>query len=60
MPKNKILAIVSICVVAVAAIILAVLLHSTSGKLKLTQAELATTKPRYRRLRPPKPMWKRN
>ena len=44
MPKNKILAIVSICVVAVVAIILAVLLHSTSGKLKLTQAELATTK----------------
>ena len=44
MPKNKILAIVSICVVAVAAIILAILLHSTSGKLKQTQAELATTK----------------
>ncbi len=44
MSKNKILAIVSICVVAVAAIVLAFLLHSTSGKLKQTQAELTTTK----------------
>ena len=44
MSKEKILAIVSICVVAVAAIVLAFLLHSTSGKLKQTQAELATTK----------------
>ena len=44
MSKNKIIAIVSICVVAVAAIVLAFLLHSTSGKLKQTQAELATTK----------------
>ena len=44
MSKNKILVIVSICVVAVAAIVLAFLLHSTSGKLKQTQAELATTK----------------
>lgn len=44
MNKKDILAIVSICVLAIAAIILAVLLHSTSGKLKKTEAELATTK----------------
>ena len=43
MNKKGILAIVSISVLAIAAIILAVLLHSTSGKLKLTQTELATT-----------------
>ena len=44
MTKKGILAIVSICVVAIAAIVLAFLLHSTSGKLKLTQTELANTK----------------
>ncbi len=44
MNKKGILAIVSICVVAIAAIVLAFLLHSTSSKLKQTQAELATTK----------------
>ena len=44
MNKKGILAIVSICVVAIAAIVLAFLLHSTSGKLKLTQTELANTK----------------
>ena len=44
MNKKGILAIVSICVVAVAAIVLAFLLHSTSDKLKLTQTELANTK----------------
>jgi chemotaxis protein MotB len=42
--KKGILAIVSICVVAIAAIVLAFLLHSTSGKLKLTETELANTK----------------
>ena len=44
MSKKGILAIVAICVVVIAAIVLAFLLHSTSGKLKQTQAELATTK----------------
>ena len=44
MNKKGILAIVSICVVAIAAIVLAFLLHSTSGKLKQIEAELATTK----------------
>ena len=44
MSKKGILAIVSICIVAVAAIVLAVRLHSTSDELKQTQAELATTK----------------
>ena len=44
MNKKAIFTIVSICVVAIAAIVLAFLLHSTSGKLKRTQAELATTK----------------
>ena len=44
MNKKSILAIVSICVLAIAAIILAVLLHSTSTELKQTQTELATTK----------------
>ena len=44
MSKKGILAIVSICVAAVAAIVLAFLLHSTSGKLEQTQAELTTTK----------------
>ena len=43
MNKKAILAIVSICVLAIAAIILAVLLHSTSDKLKRTQTELANT-----------------
>lgn len=44
MNKKGILAIVSICVLAIAAIILAVLLHSTSTDLEQTQAELAITK----------------
>ena len=44
MNKKSILAIVSICVVAIAAIVLGVLLNSTSSKLKQTEAELATTK----------------
>ena len=43
MNKKGILAIVSICVLAIAAIILAVLLHSTSAELEQTQSELATT-----------------
>ncbi len=43
MNKKGILAIVSICVLAIAAIILAVLLHSTSTDLEQTQAELAIT-----------------
>ena len=41
MSKKGILSIVSICIAAIAAIILAVILHSTSGKLKQTQTELA-------------------
>ena len=44
MSKKGILAIVSISVAVVAAIVLAVLLYSTSGELEQTQAELATTK----------------
>ena len=44
MSKEKIPAIISICVLAIAAIVLAFLLHSTSGKLKQTQTELITTK----------------
>ena len=44
MSKQRILAIGSICIVAIAAIVLAIILYSTSGKLKQTQAELATTK----------------
>ena len=44
MRKEKILAIVSISVLAIAAVVLAFLLHSTSGKLKQTTAELVTTK----------------
>ena len=44
MSKKGILAIVSICVIAIAAVVQAVMLHSTSGELKQTQAELATTK----------------
>ncbi len=43
MNKKGILAIVSICVLAIAAIILAVLLHSTATELEQTQSELATT-----------------
>ena len=43
MSKKGILAIISICIAAIAAIVLAVMLHSTSGKLKQTQAELAAT-----------------
>ena len=43
MSKNGILAIVSICAAAVAAVVLAVILHSTSGKLKQTQVELTKT-----------------
>ena len=44
MSKKGILAIVAVCVLAIAAVVLAFLLHSTSGKLKQTQAELAITK----------------
>ncbi len=44
MNKKNIIAIVAICVVAIAAIVLAFLLHSTSGKLKQTQTELTITK----------------
>ena len=44
MSKKGILAVISICIAAVAAIILAVRLHSTSSDLEQTQAELATTK----------------
>ena len=44
MSKKGILAIVSICIAAIAAIVLAVLLHSTSNELKQTQTELAATK----------------
>ena len=43
MNKKGILAIVSISVLAIAAIIFGVLLHSTSTELEQTQAELATT-----------------
>ena len=43
MNKKGILAIVSICVLAIATIILAVLLHSTATELEQTQSELATT-----------------
>ena len=41
MSKKGILAIISICIAAIAAIVLAVILHSTSGKLELSQEELA-------------------
>ena len=41
MSKKGILAIISICIAAIAAIVLAIILYSTSGKLKETQAELA-------------------
>jgi len=44
MSKKGILAIVSLSIAVLSAIVLAVLLHSTSGKLKQTQAELDTTK----------------
>ena len=44
MSKKGILAVISICIAAVAAIVLAFLLHSTSGKLKQTAIELATAK----------------
>ena len=44
MSKKEILAILSICIVGVVAIVLAVRLRSTSGKLKQTQTELAATK----------------
>ena len=43
MSKNKILAIVPICVLAIAAIVLEVLLYSTSKELEQTQVELGTT-----------------
>ena len=43
MSKKGILAIVSICIAVIAAIVLAVILHSTSGKLEQTQTELAAT-----------------
>ena len=44
MSKKGILAIGSICITAIVAIVLAIILYSTSGKLKQTQAELTTTK----------------
>ena len=44
MSKKGIFTIAALCVAAVAAAILAVLLHSTSGELKRTQAELIATK----------------
>lgn len=43
MSKKGILAIISICVVAIAAIVLAVILSITSGKLEYAQQELAAT-----------------
>ena len=43
MNKKGILSIASISIAAIAAVVLAVLLYSTSGELKQTQAELATT-----------------
>ena len=43
MSKNKILAIVSISVLAIATVILGILFYSTSNGLKQTQAELTTT-----------------
>ena len=43
MNKKGILAIASISIAAIAAVVLAVLLYSTSGELNQTQAELATT-----------------
>ena len=43
MSKKGILAIVSICIVVITTIVLAIILYSTSGKLKETQAELAAT-----------------
>lgn len=44
MSKKEILAILSICIVGVVAIVLAVRLRSTADKLKQTQTELAATK----------------
>ena len=44
MSKKEILAILSICIVGVVAIVLALRLRSTSGTLKQTQTELAATK----------------
>jgi len=49
MSKKGILAIISICIAVIAAIVLAVMLHSTSGKLEQTQAELAATNATLRR-----------
>lgn len=49
MSRKGILAILSICVAAIAAIVLAVMLYSTSGKLKEIQAELAATHVTLRR-----------
>ena len=43
MNKKGILAIASISIAAIAAVVLGVLLYSTSGELKQTQVELATT-----------------
>ncbi len=44
MAKKGIFAVAGICIAAIAAIILAVLLHSTSNKLEQTQTQLATVK----------------
>ena len=43
MSKNKVLAIVSISVLAIATVVLGILFYSTSNGLKQTQVELATT-----------------
>ena len=43
MSKNKILAIVSISVLAIATVVLGILLYSTSNRLEKTHTELATT-----------------
>ena len=44
MSKKGILAIVGICIAVIAAVVLGVILHSTSDKLKQTEAELASTR----------------
>lgn len=50
MSKKGILAIVAICIAAIAAIVLGVILSSTSSKLKQTQAELAATNITFQRV----------
>ena len=60
MSKQGILAIVSICIAAIAAIVLAVILYSTSGKLKQTQAELAATNVTLQRAETAKADWRKS